>query len=274
MTSISLVPTFEQVPYNSLISRIDNGSQGLFELTNLFNERKELEEKNVLHSAKVSRSNIYEYEINSSSCECVLGFFKNYHLFLSKVQVKHHKGLGEIIIKDLDDLKISRAALVNRHKIAVQNCLREVAHAEEALDKAKKNYQKAKSDLERGKNKLVVCEAAVVEAQRVSEEKKLREAGGRDSNKFSMGRMLSAFENTPEQERDKQQKKVDRRNNEVALCQSQIVEKKAMLMDRISVMDSALQKVRTITILLFTYDRISNRLVLLSKRQSLSESPS
>jgi hypothetical protein len=245
MSLSSLIPTFEQIPYNALITRIDNGSQGLFELTNLFIERKELEEKNVLHSAKVSRSNVYEYEINNSSCERVLGFFKNYHLFLSKAQVKHHKAFGDVIIKDLDDLKLSRAANVNKHKVAVQNCLRDVTNAEDALDKAKKNFAKAKADLERSKMKLIGAEAAVVEAQRVFEEKKKENMGKEttNSNKFSMGRMLSAFESTPEQERDKMQRKVDRRSQDVASCLQQIFEKKCLLMEKIASMDSTLQKV-------------------------------
>lgn len=239
--SSSLIPTFEQVPYNGLVARVDSGSQGLFELTHLLLERKELEEKAVLYSAKVGRSNLYEHEIGNSSSERVLGFFKNYHLFLSKSQVKLMKGFSETIIKDLEEQKLSRASTLNKHKVSVQNCLRDVTQAEEALEKAKKNYLKAKMDYERGKEKLTIADQAVLDAQKLSR----KELQSKDANRFSVGRVLSAFENTPEQERDKQQKKVERRRSELITCLGQIGEKKTALLEKIAGMDYALARATT-----------------------------
>eukprot|EP01038_Epipyxis_sp_PR26KG_P010031 gene10031-13488_t len=235
----ALIPSFEQVPYNSIVNRVDNGSQCVNELLSLFTERKELEEKNVLYSAKVSRSNIYEFEINNSSCERVLGFFKNYHLFLYKAQLKTHKDFGDTIIKELEELKLNRSTNVNKHKINVQNCLRDVSIAEEALDKAKKAHLKGKTDLNTATEKLAVLDLAVNEHLKMVEDRKKEVS---KENKFLMGRMLSAFEASPEQERDKQYKKRIRKENELNAFTQQIIEKKKNLMDKINAMDIALHK--------------------------------
>jgi hypothetical protein len=241
MFAVSLSPTFQQIPYGTLVARIDSGSQGLYELSTFLVERKDLEEKSIIFSAKVSRSNLYEHEIRNSSSERMMGFFKNYYLYLSKSQVKYHKELGGDVIKELEEVKVNRASYVNRHKVIVQNSIKEVTAAEDALDKAKKNYLKAKADFERAKEKLATLESAVMESNRLLEERK-REANGRESNsKWKM--FSSAFESTPEQERDKQFKKVERRHAELVMCMGQIIEKKNLLMDRISNMDNVLQRV-------------------------------
>lgn len=107
--ALTTEPSFQQVPYQVLLQRIDSGrctfvsgschyfliiyilpfSQSLFELTNAIIERRELEEKCVLHATKISRMNIFEHEVPDSSSERVLGFFKNYHIYLSKAQVTY-----------------------------------------------------------------------------------------------------------------------------------------------------------------------------------------
>ena len=243
-----LIPTFHQIPYTSLINRIDQGTQSLFELHGLLNERKELEEKQIYYMSKVSRANLYSYEIETSSTERLLGFFKNYHLYLSKEYVKFHKEFNDEVVKMLEDFKISRAALVNKDKTFIQTKLREVNQAEEALDRAKKHAQKCKKDLEKSSEKLTNYERIYQEAKQKEEEKKreqaanptARESGG----KFNVARMFtSAFESSPEQDRDRQQKKVEKRREELRLANEAILEKKRMLLDLLAQLDEGFQKV-------------------------------
>lgn len=238
-----LVPTFQQIPLSTLVNRVDSGSQGLFELSAILHERKEMEEKSFVHYLKVSRSSLYQHEIEASTSERMLGFFKNYHLFLYRALQKQQKDYLDLLIKDIEDLRAKRAASINKHKAQVQHCLKDISLAQDALDKAKRYYSKAKVDFERSTERLGLAEKAVEENTRLMEEKR-KEFPNKDS-KFSVGRMLSsAFESTPEQERDKQQKKVEKRKDEMAMAAENILEKKQFLIDMISAHDIEVQKVR------------------------------
>jgi hypothetical protein len=259
MTFPSLVPTFHQVPYSTLSRRVDSGSQGLFELTNLLAEKRDIDEKLIVYLLKVSRSNVYGYEIETSSSERLLGFFKNYHLFLSKEHIKLHKEYSENIVKALEDLKVNRSATINRNKVFITNKLREVTAAEEALDRAKKNQSKAKKDVEKAKEKLQGLERTIRENQLKAgggSSGSLGIEGGHSStgssgaagqpareNKFVMSRMFSAFEVTPEQERDKQSKKLERKREELAQANAAINEKKGHLLDLLAELDESFYKV-------------------------------
>ena len=235
-----LVPTFHQIPMHILTNRVDNGSQGLLELASLLHERKEMEERSLIYYLKVSRSNLYEHEIEASTSERLLGFFKNYHLFLYRALQKQQKDFVDHLIKDIEELRVKRAAMINRHKAKVQNCLKDIASAQEALEKAKKHYVKTRMDYQKSTERLEQAERAVEENIRLTEEKR-RENPQKDS-KFSVGRMLSsAFESTPEQERDRHQRKVERRRDEMTLAAEGIVEKKQILISMISMHDEEVQ---------------------------------
>jgi hypothetical protein len=247
LTSPLLIPTFHQVPYTTLIHRIDQGSQGLFELVNLLNDRRELDEKIIYHYSKVSHSNLYSNEIETSSSERLLGFYKNYHLFISKESIRIHKDFNEQIIRGLEDFKLHRASIINRNKTLIQSKLRDVSQAEDHLDRSKKHYFKAKKDLERSLEKLNNAEKAYSD-YRIQQEKEGKSgknaANGKETGKFNMARMFSAFETTPEQDRDKQQKKVLKRTDELNSSWESIVHNKDFLLDLLSELDEAFHKVR------------------------------
>jgi len=152
------------------------------------------------------------------------------------------------VIRQLEDLKVFRASSLNKSKIVVQNCQKEVATAEEALDKAKKQYHRAKIEFQRAKEKLVVIAQHVVDYCKTMDEKK-KEAVGKETNKYNLGMsrmIISAFESTPEQDRDKQAKKVKRKHNELMQAKLLIGDKKRDLLDRIHALDTALFKVLSI----------------------------
>lgn len=244
MLEDKLIPSFQQIPYTELVKRIDAGSNGVLELSNMLHERKDLHEKTILFELKMSKANIFQHEIPTSTSERMLGFFKNLYIFVARSHIKTHKEFNDSVLKELDDLKSMRTSTVNRTKQLVNNGLRDIQMAEEALEKAKKAFNKAKHDYERSVDKLKNCERAVIEHQRVMEEKK-KENAAKDPSKFSMGRMFqSAFEAHPEQDRDKQIKKVERRSDEMIHAANMIIERKRSLLSCMDALDRYLQEVR------------------------------
>jgi hypothetical protein len=243
MLEDKLIPSFQQIPYTELVKRIDAGSNGVLELSNMLHERKDLHEKMILFELKMSKANIFQHEIPTSTSERMLGFFKNLYIFVARSHIKTHKEFNDSVLKELDDLKSMRTSTVNRTKQLVNNGLRDIQMAEEALEKAKKAFNKAKHDYERSVDKLKNCERAVIEHQRVMEEKK-KENAAKDPSKFSMGRMFqSAFEAHPEQDRDKQIKKVERRSDEMIHAANLIIERKRSLLSCMDALDRYLQEV-------------------------------
>lgn len=65
--------SFSQVPINTAVERADNGSFLLSEMCKIFQGRIDLEDMEINYSMKVSRPNLYESEIRSSTTERALG---------------------------------------------------------------------------------------------------------------------------------------------------------------------------------------------------------
>lgn len=236
--------SFDQVPYSKLVERVDQGNICVIELLQLFRAKLELEEKNIAFATKVSRQNIYEHEIAKSTSEKSLGMMKNYYIFLSQDQVKYHSGLLEIVRK-LDGVRLYCTSEVAKCKEVVQNATKDVGKAYIALDKAKRNFAKAKLEVEHTKAKLLNVQQVFLEWERANEEKRREREKDptHSSSKFSMGRMLSAFETTPEQDRDKQVRKLAKRQYHLMECSAEIAAKKKALLVRIEERDSAIQMV-------------------------------
>lgn len=227
--------SFEQVPYTSIMERLDAGSQCLFEFANIMMANLENIQRNISFSSTISRTHIYENEISHSGTEKSLGFFKNYHLFVAKQQVQYHKTLSDSVHKSIEEVKTNRAAILLKHKTAVQLANKEVSNAHDALDKAKKLYIKAVADLDGAKERLIASESDIEKLQ--------------DDKKHNfMGRMLSAFESTPIQDREKQQRRVIKRINNVLLCRRDIAAKRRLLKEKISLRDAAIAQVRRLLI--------------------------
>jgi hypothetical protein len=58
-----------------------------------------------MRSTKISRQSVYDHEINASTSEKALGFFKNYFIYLTQEHVKYHKSLNDDVLKALDAVK-------------------------------------------------------------------------------------------------------------------------------------------------------------------------
>lgn len=258
--------SFDQVPLVEVIERIEEGNLCVNELWGMFRWRLELEEKSLLCASKISRSNVYEHEIQGSTSEKALGFFKNYYLFLSQENAKYHKNLLENVVSKLDEVRSIRSTETSKYKAAVQNTLKEMAIAIEALNKAKQNYAKAKLDVQTTESKLAASEQAVIDAEKheVKKKEKEKEQG---PSKLSMGRFLSAFEATPEQrreERDKMQKKLIKRFTHLNDCIGEIAAKKKALAKKHDEKDRTIQIVSCLFLFHFHFTFLALALLALS----------
>ena len=65
--------SFSQIPINSAVERADEGSFLLGEMCKIFQGRTDLEDLEINYSMKVSRPNLYESEIRTSTMERALG---------------------------------------------------------------------------------------------------------------------------------------------------------------------------------------------------------
>lgn len=228
----ALEPSFNQVPLNTLMGRVENGSKCLMDLVQQIQSLLECTQKDINYVSSMSRNRLNEFEILGSTSENAYISFKNYHLAQSKKFVQFSQEISNSIYRPLEELKVHRSTIWNRHKLTIQNTSKEVNVAMDNLSKAKKNYAKAKAEMLMAKEKLSSLEAVVSE----SEKDELKEKDGR----FLMKTFMSAFESNPEVDRDKQQKRVSRRYNSLLACTTEIVTKKRILRDRLIARDIAI----------------------------------
>jgi hypothetical protein len=240
--SNNMISSFSQIPLPRLLYRVDIAEQGSNEFLSFLQSRYELEEKNVLFSVKMSRMNIYEQEIPYSKSEKALGFLKNFFLFNSREHVSYHKTFGEDILRRVEETKAARALEIIKYKNIVQNSIKQVYFASDLLDKAKINYSKLKLDLTSYKEKLLLANQAVVEYERINEEKK-KDKDLNKTNKSTMSKMFSRFESSPEEDRDKLLVKVAKKDEKVRNALELIESKKQLLAIALNSRDYSIQEV-------------------------------
>jgi len=220
--------SFSQVPLKTSINRVDNGSSIISELCKIFQGRVDMEDREIGYSIKVSRPNLYENEIRLSTSERALGYFKNYYLYLSREQASFRRLMDENVVFELDNYKATRLREVTKHKEECERVSREIQALQESLAKTKKSLLKTMDDVEAARDKLQILNRAVEEAAKMSEEKKREKE---KESKQIMGRILSAFETTPEQDRDKQLRRLNRLEAEMVARSDEIATKKKALLD-------------------------------------------
>lgn len=65
--------SFNHIPMDTMISRVDNGTVLMSEMAKIFQARLDVEDREIGFSIRVSRPNLYELEIPNSSAEKSLG---------------------------------------------------------------------------------------------------------------------------------------------------------------------------------------------------------
>lgn len=239
--------TWGSIPVPVVLDKCTRGSESLQGLLEILEGRFALGEASYTFSRTVSTKNLHELEMRKSSSERTMGFLKNYYLYLAMEQLKQQRALkGESVLGRLSELKSGRNVVIQRNRNLIENSYRDVKHAGEMLNKAKLTFLKAKQECAQHREKLSACERAVemASAEKLAKESEAanrNEASGARNKSFSK-MFSSAFENTPEMERDKQEKRVGKRIQELIAASADIKTKKAILTEKISVRDFSIQQ--------------------------------
>ena len=168
--------------------------------------------------------------------------------------------MDEEVVFELDSVKATRLSEVARHKENVEAISREVRGLEEALHKTKTAFGRCVFDVQRYQQKVKEASEAVAEAQNMSEERRReREREG----KQLMGRFLSAFETTPEQERDKCLKKLAKYEADMHAKSKEIDMRRKALLDAIARRDDIYAEVGIRAVIDASYPCDASALLLL-----------
>ena len=147
--------------------------------------------------------------------------------------------MDEDVLFELDSVKAKRLGEMSHHKEQMEAVGQEVRHLEESLRKAKSAHAKCVSDVRRYQERVKEASEAVEAARRLSEER-----GGEKEGKQLMGRFLSAFETTPEQDRDKCLKKLAKYEADMRTKSREIDTRKKRLLEAIAKRDDVCAEVR------------------------------
>ena len=170
-------------------------------------------------------------------------YFKNYYLFLSREQASFRKALDEEVVFELDTFNAKRTADMIFQKKEIARATSEVETAMTALSQAKKNHTKTADQIQLTKDRIAYLDVTIEQNAKLNEEKK---AEKEREKKHLMGRILSAFESTPEQDREKQAKKLNKLQSELIHYEKDIQMKKLSLLEKIHHRDELYQKAKEV----------------------------
>ena len=234
--------SFSQVPYAKLSDRITKGSRVVIDLHGLVRGRMECLDKELLFSDKISRTNSYEGEISCSSSEKSIGLLKNYFLYLTREQAELRKSFEEKVVKELECLKLTRAKIVTHHQGICEQALNDVDTAYSRLDLAKDKERYTKNSLRESQQKLKTIEEEISRTRKASPDE--RRAREKEKEKNTLGRMFG-FHSSPEQDKEKQNKKMRKLMVEHRNCIEEIGIRRKDLLTKINMRDTVLEKVKT-----------------------------
>lgn len=150
---------------------------------------------------------------------------------MSREQAAHRRSLDEDLIAELEQSRLKRLNQVTEHKNNITMATEEAATAATDLTKAKQSYIKVLAEVEVVQQKLStgLKNLHALKNMTDAEKKKKKE----DESKYTMGRLFSAFERSPEDECKHQSKKLKKLEAELVTKQQDIHDKKYVLLDKI-----------------------------------------
>jgi hypothetical protein len=187
------------------------------------------------------RVNTYEHEITSSSSEKSIGMMKNYFLFLARDQAILRRNFEDGVVKDLECYKIARGKVTSQYLGLCENAITEVDTAYTKLDAAKAHSEKLKAHLDETTEKLDALERSALELSQMSDQQ--RKERERELDKNVLGRMFGAFQLTPEQEKEKLLKKVNKGKYELLAANEEIATRRKELLRKVQIRDDTIDKV-------------------------------
>ena len=178
-------------------------------------------------------------------------YLKNYYLFVSREQASYRRTLDEDLISELESCRIKRLNHVTEHKNNILAGTEDAAEASANLMKAKQHYIKGLGEVEAVRQKLSVATANLHAIKNMTDEERKKKK--EEENKYSMGRLFSAFERSPEDEVKHQTKKLKKLESDMVIRKQDIEEKKAILLSKIQKKESFLTQVFVAYIALYTH---------------------
>jgi hypothetical protein len=148
--------------------------------------------------------------------------------------------MDEQVSFELLSYKSQRIAEVTNCKNEIANAQDEIEVAQEQLLECKRQFIKTMDDVQQQRERISLLDVTIAENAKMSEAEKLKKE---KEYKPLMGRILSAFEQTPENEREKLQKKLKRLEADLLGYSAEIQGKKKHLVNRIALKDALLKKV-------------------------------
>jgi DNA repair exonuclease SbcCD ATPase subunit len=155
---------------------------------------------------------------------------------VSREQASYRRNLDEDLLCELEESRLKRLNQVTEHKNNISESTQEAADASSNLIRAKQNYIKVLGEVEVVRQKLSVAVANLHALKHMSDAERKKKKD--DENKYSMGRLFSAFERTPEDECKHQSKKLKKLEGEMVIKQQEIEEKKTLLLEKIQKKES------------------------------------
>ena len=138
--------SFTFVPFDKLVTRLDQSASGGKEAVELLEDRYKHEYNCAAHSILASKTDLYSYEIENSSSERMLGSFKNWNLYLSRSQIQYVNDLKDKVIAPLTSNTKEGLKILQQQRLQVSNANKRVADAAEILIKSKKNWAKTEKE--------------------------------------------------------------------------------------------------------------------------------
>ena len=115
--------SFAFVPFDKLVTRLDQSVAGGKEAVELLEDRYKHEYNVAAHSILASKTDLYTYEIENSSSERMLGSFKNWNLYLSRSQIQYVNDLKDRVIAPLTSNTKEGLKTLQQQRLQVSMCV-------------------------------------------------------------------------------------------------------------------------------------------------------
>lgn len=154
-------------------------------------------------------------------------YLKNYYLYVSREQASYRRNLDEDLLSELEENRLKRLNKVTEHKNNISESTEAAAEASANLIRAKDTYMKVLGEVEIVRQKLSAAVSTLHALKNMTEAQRKKKK--EEENKYSMGRLFSAFDRTPEEECKHQSKKL-RKLEMLASEKRQDIEAKKMIL--------------------------------------------
>ena len=157
-------------------------------------------------------------------------------MYVSREQASYRRNLDEDLLSELEESRLKRLNQVTEHKNNISESTEQAAEASSNLIAAKQAYIKVLGEVEIVQQKLSLAVASLHALKNMTDAQRKKKK--EEDSKYSMGRLFSAFERTPEEECKHQSKKLRKLEAMSSDRQQDIEDKKKILLEKIQQKES------------------------------------